>query len=355
MQTPDSKEALRREHPDGFINYLLRLPFRLVLSFITACVRQIRPLAPQLIPLTVFILALPVVLFLSVSAGWFVWRSVAVGWEAEIFLQYGDGVPPHATALLPPFSSYQPYDVSLHLVVPASQTNYELGNFMTTLTLSTLSNRTIVTSRKPAIVLPPSRTPLTSLIYSQGTVEMGIPLLSSYSLGVTNVVAHVELGRADQWRTLGSGQGRELSVLSGLLRGVVVHRGFRGIITRFPLFTAVISSGIFLFISFIVLASCLLPAIEWRFHSDEPIPDAEISAKPQKRFKRYASESSDWDEKHRKSKSSRRSRSATTPRRSIPPEFKMEEADTAIPSSSTSSTPLRRRRSRLSEPSDADV
>ncbi len=60
-----------------------------------------------------------------------------------------DGVPPHATALLPPFSSYQPYDVSLHLVVPASQNNYELGNFMTTLTLSTLSNRTIITTRKP--------------------------------------------------------------------------------------------------------------------------------------------------------------------------------------------------------------
>lgn len=41
------------------------------------------------------------------------------------------------------------------------------------------------------------------------------------------MVAYVEIGRNDQWRNLGSGQGRELSVVSASLRGVVVHSGLR--------------------------------------------------------------------------------------------------------------------------------
>lgn len=57
--------------------------------------------------------------------------------------------------------------------------------------------------------------------------EITIPLLSNTEFSATNVVAHVEVGRKDHWRTLGNGEGRELSVSSALLRGVVVHKGIK--------------------------------------------------------------------------------------------------------------------------------
>lgn len=63
-------------------------------------------------------------------------------------LRYRDGMPPYAQVQLPPLVSQQPYDISLHLVVPASTANYELGNFMTTLTLSTPSNKTVASVRR---------------------------------------------------------------------------------------------------------------------------------------------------------------------------------------------------------------
>ena len=64
-----------------------------------------------------------------------------------------DGIPPYAETQLVSFNPAQPYDISLHLVVPTTQSNYDLGNFMTTLTLLDRSNRTLTTVRKP--VSPP--------------------------------------------------------------------------------------------------------------------------------------------------------------------------------------------------------
>ena len=92
---------------------------------------------------------------------------------------------------------------------------------------------------------------------------------------------------------------------------------FSGIITRFPLLTAIVSAGTFLFIAFIVLASCLLPAIEWRFRSYEHSPEAEVPEKPRRRPRRMLSDIGDWEDKSRKQKAIKRSRSATTPRRSM--------------------------------------
>lgn len=64
-----------------------------------------------------------------------------------------DGLPPYAEIQLASFNPAQPYDISLQLVVPTTQSNYDLGNFMTTLTLSDRTNRTLITVRKP--VSPP--------------------------------------------------------------------------------------------------------------------------------------------------------------------------------------------------------
>ncbi|KZT72782.1 hypothetical protein DAEQUDRAFT_663249 [Daedalea quercina L-15889] len=240
-----------------------------------AIFRVVSPYTTNLIPLVVFLLSIPVIAFLSASAGYLVWRSVAVGWETDVVLQYGDGVPPYAEFALPDLVVVgQPYDVSLQLTVPASESNLALGNFMASLLLTTpQKDNTLAYARKPAIVLPPSYS-LRSLMYSGlRTVDMDIPLLSSFSLDSKRVVARVELGRRDQWKSTGSGEGRELTVFSAMLRGVVVHKGFRGLISRFPVFTAVVASCTFLFLSFVVLAACLLPALELRFDSDPHFND----------------------------------------------------------------------------------
>lgn len=90
------RENLRKEIKHDFDGLaaespLLRIPFFLF-NMLASGLRLLKPLAPQLIPLTVFVLAIPVVVFFSLSAGWFVWRSIAVGWETTVYLQYGYGL-----------------------------------------------------------------------------------------------------------------------------------------------------------------------------------------------------------------------------------------------------------------------
>lgn len=59
-----------------------------------------------------------------------------------------DGVPPYADVPLD-ISPLQAYDISLHLSVPALESNYALGNFMASLTLSTPANTTLTSIRRP--------------------------------------------------------------------------------------------------------------------------------------------------------------------------------------------------------------
>ena len=67
----------------------LRYPVKLLYHIFSASFRLFKPFAPQIVPLAVFILAFPIIVFLSLSSGWFVWRSIAVGWETELQLQFG--------------------------------------------------------------------------------------------------------------------------------------------------------------------------------------------------------------------------------------------------------------------------
>jgi len=274
----DDKAQLKQRianDADGIVDYIFpfHYPIKLLGDIMAAIFHFVSPYTPNLIPLAVFLLALPVIAFLSISAGWLVWRSVAIAWEAELPLQFGDGPTPYAEVALSHIVAKQPYDISLHLVVPAIEPNFALGNFMTTLTLVTPTNRTLAYVRKPSIVLPRSSAPWSFIFNWPGTVDLNIPLLTSYTLETSRALARVELGRRDQWRSLGNGEGRELSVLSAVLRGVVVHKGIRGLVSRFPLISSLIAAGTFLFISFVVLASCLLPALELRFNSDPHLHD----------------------------------------------------------------------------------
>jgi hypothetical protein len=65
-----------------------------------------------------------------------------------------DGLTPYAETQLASFNPTQPYDISLQLVVPAVPSNYDLGNFMTTLTLTGPSDKTLTTVRKPVSSFP---------------------------------------------------------------------------------------------------------------------------------------------------------------------------------------------------------
>ena len=126
-----------------------------------------RPIASHLVPLLVCLSLIPLLLLLSLFSGWYIWKNVPVAWHVPIYLQYGsasfppssvsdpnssDGPSPFAELSLPPLSTAQPYDISLQLLLPATEANFALGNFMATLSLSTPSNKTLVTVSRPVRV-----------------------------------------------------------------------------------------------------------------------------------------------------------------------------------------------------------
>jgi len=52
-------------------------------------------------------------------------------------------------------------------------------------------------------------------------------MLESFEADSSSLSARVEIGRRDDWKLLGTGQGRELSVISASLRGLAVPHGIR--------------------------------------------------------------------------------------------------------------------------------
>ena len=63
------------------------------------------------------------------------------------------------------------------------------------------------------------------LLGSPATVKLDIPLVSQFVSGTSTVHARLEVGRADGWRGIGNGHGRELTVLEATLKGTVRPRG----------------------------------------------------------------------------------------------------------------------------------
>ncbi|KIJ23591.1 hypothetical protein M422DRAFT_195758 [Sphaerobolus stellatus SS14] len=202
---------------------------------ITAPLRPVRPLLPYLLPFVVCLLSIPLLIVLSGTAGWFVWKSVPVGWEVDTYLQYGDAINPFAIAQLPQIYSDQPYDISLHLVVPATESNYALGNFMITLRISSAYNESIVTVRRSTALVPPRASYLRQTLWGYPpTLNVDVPLLSQFMAGTTNVQIRLEIGRADGWKSVGSGQARELTVLEATVKGIIRPTGIRYVWAVFP-------------------------------------------------------------------------------------------------------------------------
>ncbi|KAH9064335.1 hypothetical protein EDB87DRAFT_1766772 [Lactarius vividus] len=287
-------------------------PIELLLSVVASV---LRPVAPQLIPFAVFFLLVPLLVVPAFISGLYVWYSRAISWESPLFFQYGDGLPPYAETQLTSFNPTQPYDISLHLVVP------------TTPVLTTI--------RKPAIVLPPS-----SFRWSKPTTTtLKIPLLTHYVSGVSRVFVRVELGRQDGWRSIGSGAGKELSVLTALIEGRLRPRGIRGVVARFPLLSGAVASTVFLVASFSALAICLVPALRWQYG------DTEATIPPFGPGTRSRALQGTLGEKRVRKRSLKRSGSVS--------HVKLEDHDSGVvtlPPTEATSTALRRRRSMVSVP-----
>ncbi|KAE9408246.1 hypothetical protein BT96DRAFT_873938 [Gymnopus androsaceus JB14] len=337
----------------GFWYYTLQVPFGLVSQ-------SLRPYTPNLVSLFVFLSLVPCLVFLSLFAGLLVWRDVAVGWQKPLYLQYGDGIQPYAHAVLSDLSARQPYDVVLQLVVPSTESNFALGNFMNCLTLSTSNNKTLVSVRRPAIAIPKS-----SYFFSSKPhlVTIEVPMLDSFVPGTSQLLVDVTIGRQDVWKSIGNGEGRELSVVSASLKGILAHKGIRGLMTRFPTIFSMICSAIFFGILFSILGACLLPSIlQSSPTNDDSIPPDQPDAKDSRTalIDDNVEESSDTEtdaselqreKDERPSKSSRRrNRRSKNKSPSEESSIKSESEPVLIPSASAKSTnPLRRRRSKPSE------
>lgn len=169
----DEKPTVMREQGQGQeepVSDALLAPLRFSNAIVAKGAEYIRSMAPQLIALSVCLLLIPLLILLSALSGWFVWKNIAVGWEVPVYLHYGyvppslctinlsnrfgcrDGMSPYAEVRLPSLVLQQPYNILLHVSVPATESNFALGNFMTTLTLSTPSNKTLASIRRPVSI-----------------------------------------------------------------------------------------------------------------------------------------------------------------------------------------------------------
>jgi hypothetical protein len=139
--------------------------------------------------------------------------------------------------------SQQRYAISVDLQLPATEMNLALGNFMTSILMLSPKNKTLAYVRRPvcatsldvginsfinfyqkAIVLAP----LSSWLYGRPTtVHVNVPLLDYFVSTSTNLAATVEIGRADSWSTIGTGQGREVNIMFASLKGLAIPHGIR--------------------------------------------------------------------------------------------------------------------------------
>ncbi|GJJ13913.1 hypothetical protein Clacol_008170 [Clathrus columnatus] len=243
--------------------------------------RVVHSLLPRLLPVIACLLCVPLLLTISGAAGWVVWKRIPVGWNEEVYLQYGDSTNPYAEVELPYILYGQPYDISLYLVLPTTESNYALGNFMASLRLSNPRNETLAAIRRPAVLIQKRPSFIRNLMMSPPSVAgMHVPLLSGWVAGTTNVKAYIELGRSDAWKSLGNGGTRELSVVQATLNGIVRPTGIRcalyfdchdgitkrlrsSLFSRYPRLTTFVSSFVFFFVSIIVVTGVIFSTLGW--------------------------------------------------------------------------------------------
>jgi hypothetical protein len=205
--------------------------------------------APPIFHTFLLLLLIPPLFFLSLSSGFAARRWIPQGWSEVAYLQYGDGVPPYAHIDIPSLSTGQPYEISAHFVVPVSDSNLNLGNFMTTITIFSSTNKTIAQARRASVILPPQRGFTQYVTFASPTTTLEVKLLESF---IPNSYAHahglharLEVGRKDFWKDLTGGHGRELTVLEAYVRGRAELRGISAFMDKYKFISLVLTTGLF--------------------------------------------------------------------------------------------------------------
>jgi hypothetical protein len=89
MADPLDKQLVKQAKP-SFIYRLAHAIFLYPIElFFSLIASALRPIAPQLIPLVVFFLLIPLLVIPAVLSGVYVWYSRAVSWQSPLFFQYG--------------------------------------------------------------------------------------------------------------------------------------------------------------------------------------------------------------------------------------------------------------------------
>jgi hypothetical protein len=95
MYTDEDKSSIQRHvhqgdvrEPDN-VSTILLAPLRFFESLFSQTLEFMKSITNQLVTLIVCLILVPLVILLSVFAGWFVWKTVAVGWDIPVYLQYG--------------------------------------------------------------------------------------------------------------------------------------------------------------------------------------------------------------------------------------------------------------------------
>lgn len=133
---------------------------------------------------------------------------------------------------------------------------------MTYLTISTASNKQIAEAHRPAAILPRPGSLIRSILPSSNPhMTLTINLLNSWIPGTSQgLMGTLEIGRKDSWKSIGTGEGRELTVLEAHVTANVKLQGTRRIVGAYPNVAAIISSGAFFVTSILGLLLCF-----WRY------------------------------------------------------------------------------------------
>ncbi|KAG8716016.1 hypothetical protein FRC11_011272 [Ceratobasidium sp. 423] len=311
MQRPTTKPTTLEARLEGLVRNGLAWFTEWILSFIRIGLFILsipRRILPTILHVAAFTTILPALLAVSVGAGITVVNLIPEGWHTDLWMQYGEQATPFARTSLPPLTPGQPYDITLSLQVPVTAENLALGNFMTKLILTDAKNVTVATANRPSLVLrkqsswiPFLRSPQIETIVVP-LVEYWSPSsqpgkLLNHGVAIARGASHqgfhafIAVGRSDAWKSLGNGQGKELSIVGATLYGHVKLSGIRGFFARHKLLLFVLTTAVFFVAStgaalvFYLLLAPNLSGDDAGLDGTTPVQEQGTQTTPRMRFK----------------------------------------------------------------------
>ncbi|CAE6524347.1 unnamed protein product [Rhizoctonia solani] len=266
MQRPTTKPTPLEARLEGLVRNGLAWLTEWVLSFIRIGLFILsipRRVLPTILHVAAFTTILPALLAISVGAGITVVNLIPEGWNTDLWMQYGEQATPFARTSLPPLTPGQPYDITLALQVPITAENLALGNFMTRLILTDAKNVTVATANRPQSLVLSKQSSWIPFLRTPPTETIVVPLVEHWSpssqpgnllnhgVAVARGTSHqgfhafIAVGRSDAWKSLGGGQGKELSIAKATLYGHVKLSGIRGFFARHKFLLFVLTTAVF--------------------------------------------------------------------------------------------------------------